>query len=288
MKIRKEFKIGVIVILSIGLFIYGFNFLRGKNIFKKETKIFALYEKNDGLMEASPLLVNGYKVGQINRLDLIKVKCRDSSVVKDSALVRNKYQSTNYYKYFMTEKYKVLVTFNLNESVNIPKNSIARIVSQDLLGTKAVSVELGDFPAMVVNGDTLQTAIQENLSEGVRKELQPLKNKIEGLVGAMDSVVGIVTQIMNADVRKNLIESFESIKNAVIALDHSTHVLDTMVTKEQSKIAAILNNINSITKNLESNNEKITHVIDNFSNISDSLAQSNVKQTIENTNHALS
>ena len=49
--------------------------------------------------------------------------------------------------------------------------------------------------------------------------------------------------------------------------------------------------IDYITKklqNINDNNEKITHIINNFSNISDSIAQANIKQTIDNTNKALS
>jgi phospholipid/cholesterol/gamma-HCH transport system substrate-binding protein len=258
-KIKKEFKVGLVVIISIGLLIFGFNFLKGIDIFKKETKIYALYEKNDGLMEASPLLISGFKVGQVNKLDLIQC---DTS-------------------------YKVLVTFILNDNVSIPKNSIARLVSQDLLGTKAVSIEMGDSLVMLNAGDTLKTALEIGLKDEVNRTLQPLKIKIDGLIGNMDSVVTIVNQIMNSNVRNGLIESFESIRNAVIALNHSSHKIDTMITQEQGRIVGIINKINSITENINNNNEKISHVINNFSNISDSLAQANVKSTIENTNHAL-
>lgn len=248
------------MLVAVALFIYGFNFLKGINVFKKQTKIYALYEKNDGLMEASPLLVNGYKVGQVNRLDLVP----------------------------RSGQYKVLVTFNLNENVNIPKNSLARIVSQDLLGTKAVSVELGDSPRMAEDGDTLKTGYEEDIKTAVNKTIQPLKVKIEGLVGSMDSVVQIVNEIMNRDVRKNLIESFSSIKNAVIALEQSTNKVNSMINQQEGTIVSILSRINSIVKNINDNNEKITNIIDNFHNISDSVAQSNIKQTIENTNKALS
>ncbi len=259
MKIKKEFKVGLIVLISIALFVYGFNFLKGINVFKQQTKLYAVYDKNDGLMEASPLLVSGYKVGQVNRLDLVK---------KDTS-------------------YKVVVTFILNENISIPKNSLARIVSQDLLGTKAVSIELGDSMVMVKSGDTLKDAYQEDLKSEVNRTIQPLKVKIEGLVGSMDSVVQIVTEIMNRDVRKNLIESFESIKNSVDALEQSTTKINSLLNQEEGTIVSILGRINSITKNIQDNNEQISLIIHNFSDISDTLLRSNFKQTIDNTNQAL-
>ena len=122
----------------------------------------------------------------------------------------------------------------------------------------------------------------------VRAELQPLKEKISGLVGSMDSVVQIVNEIMNRDVRKNLIESFSSIKNAVISLEQSTGKINMIMDEQQGSITAIISRINSITKNINDNNSKIAGIIENFETISDSIARSNIKQTIESTNLALS
>ena len=72
MKISKEFKIGVIVTAAIGLFIWGFNFLKGHDLFSDKYELYAVYPKIDGLIEANPLLVNGFKVGQINKISLVK------------------------------------------------------------------------------------------------------------------------------------------------------------------------------------------------------------------------
>lgn len=256
---RKELKVGLLIIVAVGLLFYGYNILKGIDIFKKQTKLYAVFEKNEGLIEASPLLINGFKIGQINRLDLIS---RDTN-------------------------YQVLVTFILNENVTIPKNSIARLISMDLLGTKAVAVEPGNSKTLIKDGDTLRTAYQENLSTAVRAELQPLKDKITGLVGSMDSIVTVVNEVMNREVRRNLIESFTSIKNAVVALEQSTTRVNSLIGEEQGTIVAILAKINSITKNLSDNNEKISRIIDNFEAISDTIAQTNIRQTIENTNKAL-
>ena len=256
---RKELKVGILVLVTIAVFYYGFNLLKGIDIFKKQTRLYAVFDKNDGLIEASPLLINGYKIGQVNKLELVR---RDTS-------------------------YQVLVTFLINENVTIPKNSLARLISMDLLGTKAVAVEPGTSMVAIKDGDTLKTAFQENLSTAVRAELQPLKEKITGLVGSMDSVVTVVNEVMNHEVRRNLIESFTSIKNAVVALEQSTTRVNTLIGEEQGSIIAIIAKINSITKNISDNNEKISKIIDNFEAISDTVARSNIKETIENTNKAL-
>ncbi|MFL5752156.1 MAG: MlaD family protein [Bacteroidia bacterium] len=259
MKISKELKVGIVVIIAIGLFIYGFNFLKGANIFNHQTRIYAVYPKIDGLVDANPLMVNGYKVGQVQKIQLLK---RDTS-------------------------YQVLVTFLLSEDVQIPKGSTARIISSDILGTKAVSVQFSKASEMVVDGDTLLSATEDDIKSSVNKQIAPLKAKAESLISSIDSVMQVVQQVLNANVRQSLITSFESIKNTIITLEHTTVRVDTLVNKEQYAIAAIINKINSITGNIEKNNEKISLMIQNFTSISDSIAKANIKQTIENTNNAL-
>ena len=116
MKISKEVKTGIVVVVAIALAVYGINFLRGSDLFKKDFTLYALYNKADGVIEANPVLVNGFKVGQVHKLKLVQ---------------RN-------------GEYKVLISFLLYEKVNIPKGSRAKITSSDLLGSKAVEIGFSD------------------------------------------------------------------------------------------------------------------------------------------------
>ena len=50
MKISKEFKIGIVVTAAIGLFIWGFNFLKGNDLFSHQYELYAVYPKIDGLI----------------------------------------------------------------------------------------------------------------------------------------------------------------------------------------------------------------------------------------------
>jgi phospholipid/cholesterol/gamma-HCH transport system substrate-binding protein len=257
--VKKEVKVGIVVLVAIGVFIYGFNFLRGNNLFNPQRKLYATYAKVDGLLEANPLLLNGYKVGQVNKIEL-----------------REK-----------NGKYEVLVTFFLSSDVEIPDSSIARIVSSDLLGSKAVNLVFSNKKTFVENGGYLKGESEEGLQQAVDKRIAPLQKKAEALISSIDSVMQVVTQVMNADVRRNLITSFESIKNTITTLEHTTYKVDTLLSSQQYAIANIIQKVNSITNNIEQNNAQLTNVIHNFSDISDSLAKADVKKTIEETNRSL-
>lgn len=260
MKITKEFKIGIIITAAIGLFIWGFNFLKGFNLFSHKYELYAVYPKIDGLIEANPLLINGYKVGQINKISL--------SQKSDG-------------------EYQVLVKFLLTEDVQIPKHSVARAVSSDLLGSKAVEIIYSDETEFVQSGDTLIAETEEGLKTAVSKQLAPLQKKIDGLLSSVDSVMTIVQVVLNDKTRENLSKSFESIKKAIQSLEQTAYKLDDLVASEKAKISGILTKLNTLAGMLEKNTGKIDNIIGNFSNLSDSLAKSDLKSAINEADKTL-
>jgi phospholipid/cholesterol/gamma-HCH transport system substrate-binding protein len=155
------------------------------------------------------------------------------------------------------------------------------------MGSKAITIELGNSALMVQNGDTLPSLVQGSLSEEVNRQVQPLKKKAEDLMLSVDSVVTVIRAIFNKNTRENLSQSFESIKNTLANLEHTTYNLDTLVGTQRNRLANIFSNIESISGNLRANNEKITNLIRNFSALSDTLGQSNISNTLLNANKAV-
>jgi len=257
-KLSKEAKVGIVTSIAIACFIYGFNFLKGKNFFSSQRSFYAIYNDIDGLVEANPLLINGFRVGMVGDIQLMN-------------------DTTG----------RVLVTLILNDDVNVPKNSVARVISSDLLGSKAVQLVLGNGTDYANNGDTLLSAQEDNLKQAVNKTIAPLQKKAEGLIASIDSVMVVVQQVFNESARQNLAKSFESIKGAITSLETTSFRLDTLVASEKSKISNILSKINHLATTLDNNSDKLANVIQNFSNISDSIAQSNLKQAINNADVAL-
>ncbi|MEO8760550.1 MAG: MlaD family protein [Bacteroidia bacterium] len=259
MKLSKEVKTGIVVVVAIAIAIYGFNFLRGTDILSTSTNLYAVYDKTDGLIEANPVMVNGVKIGQVQRTKLI---------------TRN-------------NSYKVLVTMILTEKINIPKGSTAKLVSLDLLGSKGIDIQFATNTEYVKNNDTLLTDYEDDLKASLSKQFGPLQKKTEGLVSSIDSIVQVLHEVLNANVKQNLITSFDNIKKTLTSLEHAASGLDNLMTTEKSKVGVILSKAESLVSNLEKNNGKITNILTNFSTISDSLAKSNIKATIEHANMAI-
>ncbi len=259
MKLSKEFKIGVVVVCAIGAFIWGVSFLKGSNLFSDREYLYAVYPKIDNLIIGSPIQINGYKIGQVKSISLLQ----------------------------QGEKTGVLVKFLITEEVEIPKGSIAKAVSADLIGTKAVEVIYSRNKEFVKSGDTLKAETEQGLKESFNRQLAPLQAKAEHLISEIDTVMTVVGLVLNNKTRDNIDRSFEGVKKAILSLEQTAYKLDDMVASEKPKMSSILTNLNGISSNLNKNEAKINNILNNFSNLSDSLAKSQLKTAVANADATL-
>ena len=252
MKISRETKIGSVVIIAIALFLYGFNFLKGKNIFTQRTKFYAVFDNVGGLTESNPVMIRGYAVGQVNKIF-----------------------------FHPNNSQKLVVEISLQENdLQIPKNTIAKIYSSGLLGGMAIELVFGNDINCIVNGDTLASTLDEGLMASLGKNVEPIKDKAEKLLVSVDSLVQNINGIFNNDAKGNL-------RSTINSLDKISIQIEGLVGEQRKKLDAITGNISSITNNIKNNNEDLTNVIKNFSALSDSLAKSNIASTLNKANEAL-
>ena len=241
---NKELKIGFVALLAIvGLFI-GVNYLKGLDVLNPSRKFYAKYENIGGLKVGSSVFVNGYQVGMVSNIDLLA-----------------------------NENQQLLVTISIEKDFDIPKNSILKIVNQDLMGTKSVNLILGDAASFAVDEDTLISGMEGSLQEEVSAQILPIKIKTEELIGSIDSVMKIITAILDKDARENLSNSLQSLDQTFLLMNQSMIKVNQIVDQNDERIS-------SIVKNLEANNDEITNILKNFSNISDDIAQSNIKNLL--------
>lgn len=259
MKISKEFIIGLVVLLAIGLGIYGVSYLKGTDLFETQKKYYAIYYNIDGLEKANPITLNGFKIGMVKDIQINSVNQK-----------------------------QLLVTMVISEkNLKIPRDSRARIISSDLLGSKAIDLYLGDSEDFVLPGDTLIAEMEAGLKEAVNKELAPLKNKAESLISSVDQAIQVVKAVFNKDAQEDLSEGVSSIKKAFKSLETAAAGIDSLVAKQSKSISATLKNIEKFTAMLERNSEKMDLAIGNIKTISDSLAASNLTQAINSAEKAM-
>lgn len=259
MKIRREVLLGIFGLVTISMFVISVNYLKGKDLLNRNRTFYAIYDGTAGIQDAAPISINGLSVGKVTDMGFLS---NNSS--------------------------KVIIELSIYNTINIPSNSIARIFSLDLLGTKNIEIVLGDSKTPANDGDTLVGGSQMSITDELGQQVAPIKAKTEKLLASLDTMVNVLQAVLNSETRKNIDASFMSIRSTLTNLESTTYNLDTLVYGQRKRMERILFNIESITENFRENDKNISNILTNFSNISDTLAKANIAGTLKNVNVILS
>ncbi|WP_419698150.1 MlaD family protein [Mucilaginibacter sp. NFX135] len=252
MKISNETKIGALTAIAITILILGYSFLRGNDVFSGSNKYYAVYRSVEGLALAKPVLVNGFQIGRVSSMKL---------------------QPDGH----------TIVEFKIDPDYVIPNNTLAKLSSTDLLGSKAIVFELGNSKVAAEDKDTLKADIQGSLAES----LQPIQKKAEMLITKMDSSLAAINKILNPNFQKNVDRSFVSIANSLQTLEGTTKKIDNLVASQSGHINGILTNAEVVSGSLKTSTAHLNGVTANFEKVSNDIAASNIKQTLDNANKAM-
>jgi len=258
MQNKKEFLIGFVAILTLLLFYWGFNFLKGEDIFSKDRKFVIVYNKISGLNVSNPVVVNGFKIGRVSDL-YFQENDPDAHIV---------------------------VEIQIKNDIAIPKNSIARINS-DFLGVNTIEIDLGNDEELLQPGDTLPGIIATSLQEEFSQQLLPFKVKAEKMMASMDSVLEGFRYIFNRETQDNLGKAIKSIYVTFDNLEAASNEMSLMMAEERERLRDVMDNVKKITGNLSENSEEIDNILNNFSSISDSLAKVDFVKTMYDVDNAL-
>ncbi|NNC83398.1 MAG: MCE family protein [Flavobacteriales bacterium] len=259
MRLSKEFKIGAIMIAAVAALFIGVQYLKGNDLFNRSRVFYGIYNNVSGLAEGSPVTINGLQVGQVKSIRFID-----------------------------SQSGHLLVSFVVtNKDIQFSRDSKAHLQSPELMGGTNVAILFGNSIEMAQSGDTLETSAEQGLVDAVNAQIAPLRAKTESMVASIDSVMTVMEVLLREDARPNLEKSFVSIRKTLESLESTSNRLNNIMASESERLSAIFANVESITKNLEENNDELTTILGNFAQISDTLAKADIARVIAQTGTAL-
>jgi phospholipid/cholesterol/gamma-HCH transport system substrate-binding protein len=251
MRVSNETKVGALTVIAITIIILGFNFLRGKTIFKSGNFIYAKYADTKGLIVSNPVFVNGYQVGSVFEIENQK-----------------------------DDLTQIIVSVKLNEPYKIPVNSVATI-QDNPLGISSISIVLGNATAFFKSGDTIKTAPANSLLGDFVNTLSPLGEQTKNAINSLDKVLNNINTVLNENNKEKLQEILENLAVTTKSLSTSVNAIETMLQKQNGSIAQTFDNVNSFTKNLNDNNQKLNNIITNLDSASKAVKDADLNKTIK-------
>jgi phospholipid/cholesterol/gamma-HCH transport system substrate-binding protein len=250
-KISYEVKVGATTLITILIFIWLYSFLKGKDFFSNSAYYYTIYDEIGGLAESSPVEINGYKIGVVQKIDFVDA-----------------------------ESGKLIVVFSVSRDFKLPKNTFAEITPMSLLGGMKVQFIYGKGPGFYNDGDTIPGKLAETLVSKVESELVPVTTKLTKLIITLDSAVSSVSEIMDSDFKKNL-------SGTMTNLNNTTKNIDGIIGLKESELKATVDNVNKFTKMLSENSANMAETFKNFKTVSDTLAAANLYKTVYNLKTSL-
>lgn len=240
----KEMMIGACVLIALAILFFGIEYLKGVSIFRPSNYYYAVYADVKGLEVSAPVMVNGYKIGQVDNVELMYDRPGN-----------------------------VLVSMSLDKKFRIPVNSKA-LIESSLLGTASVKIEMARGSEFYTPGDTVPAGIASGMMDQVSEQLLP------GVSGMMPKLDSIFTNINNLTGNEALLQSFKNIEELTATLNSTAKALNATVRTLPSTVGSVngvISSVDSLVADLnrvtsEIANAPIDSTLSNFNRISADLA----------------
>ncbi len=263
MALSNEVKVGALGIAAVVLFVFGYNYLKGKNLFTVANSYYVEYDKVDGMTTGAMVTVNGFQVGSVSDLYL-----KPGTIGKIEAVLM------------------------LDRGIEIPPDTEANIFSPDPLSGKAIRLIFdkncnGSSIPCAESGAKLKgsnTGLIGSMTGDLTPHFEKAKEIYQNIV---DTVKTKLKGSGDGKMKKDLDASIKDLQSTLKNLNSATGKLDKLLDNSTGQLETLLNNMNSITGNLKKSNQSITNILLNAESFTSDLKKLNLDKTLQGANGAI-
>lgn len=242
---KKNIIIAATVLISLCLLVWGIEFLKGVNMFKPANYYYAKFDKVDGLVEAAPVTINGFQVGQVREIE------------------------------YDFETNQISVLLSLNKDLKIPEGSYAFIQSS-LTGTASMALSLTKNTKILNVGDEIKGMSESGLMDQISNNVVP---QVTGMLPKVDSILGNVNMLVG---NPALAQSISRLDQITAELAKSSQQLTLLMNSLNKNVPVVMGNVNGITTNLSSTTGNLDEFSANLKNMPLDSTINNLNGTIAN------
>lgn len=232
---KREVKIGIFCVAMIGAAWAGIRFLKGFDIFSRNSVYYAAYDQINGVQSASPIMMKGVKIGTVTGISF------------------DPQRSDN-----------VVLQFTIKRQYHIPTDSEAKIYSNGLMGGKAIEIIYGSAPTYLEKGDTLRSVRERDLMDVAGSELEFFKQKISQVTGDLSRTLDNLNKLMEANT--------QNITGTLGHLNSITGDMAGLLDAEKHNLRAALDDLTGFASMLGQNAPRVDSIVGNLNRISGELA----------------
>ncbi len=230
--ISKEFKVGLLALVSGVVLYVGFNYLKGIELFSNTNTYVARYSRIDGLQVSNPVKINGMSVGRVSNIEIEQ-----------------------------DEAHSLLVSLEVREDIRVGAGSVALLTDGDLLGGKLVELQISDTSPYLGDGDTIASKTGKGLTDLMQEKALPVLANFDSTIITLNQLAseykGMGTQVKQtmqnvegatAQVNLMLAENRARIAKILETIDK----LSASMAETEKELKPLLSNMNTLSDSLKS------------------------------------
>ena len=256
MKFRKEVKVGVLAVIGILMSVFSYNYLKGFNLFEKNRSFKIIYEKVDGLSISNPVTLNGFKIGNVKKINFNPDNTKE-----------------------------LIVDIIIENDISFPKTSYAELYETGLIGGKAIAIipDYSNDSTVALDGDYLRGSIKPGLTELVNQILPQVQLQLEIVMKNAEIVLKNINSLFDAETKAQLKSSIDDFSNLTNQLSETSNAISKLILENSRNISISVENIrqsseriSDVSKSLSPKKIKdittnLDSVLSNLTNISKNL-----------------
>jgi phospholipid/cholesterol/gamma-HCH transport system substrate-binding protein len=218
LKITREIKTAILVIASILLFIWGYSFLKGKDLFTNYKTFYVEYDNVEGLATSAPVTLNGLEIGKVTSITIN--------------------QNTG----------KLTVELQLKTDFPISKSSIASIYEPGIIGGRQIAIYPNfNDKTLAVDGQKLQGDVKLGLMSTVGKQLEPIQKKLEKVMLNVDDLLSGLNNVLDKKTQEDLKVSLAELSKTMVQFHKATVGINELLNDNKGQINGIVTNFNKVS-----------------------------------------
>jgi phospholipid/cholesterol/gamma-HCH transport system substrate-binding protein len=220
LKLTREIKTAILVVASILLFIWGYSFLKGKNILSSYKTLYVEYETVEGLTSSAGVTLNGLEIGRVTQI-----------VINESTG-------------------KLLVELQIKSNFPISKSSVAAIYEPGFIAGKQISIEPNfKDKSIAIEGDTLRGEIRLGITDKVAEKLVPLQEKLDKIMANADVLISGINNVLDEKAQEDLRSSLAELSKTMEQFHSASLTMNSILDKNKTDIRGAVTNFNKISSN---------------------------------------
>lgn len=244
-----ELKVGFLALLAFLILYFGFNFLKGNDIFSSARIYYVEYENVDGLMVSNQVMINGIEVGKVKKVEIQPTKSN-----------------------------RILVTLRLSQDMVIPDKTVAVLSDGALLGGKIIRLRLEG------KGNLAEDSFLKGETEVGVTSL--LKERAIPVIANADSLLVAFRQISTKfDKTGTYLNTLLKTSNETVSNLNGS--VNGIVADNRANIAQISFNMKTLSSDLIETEKQLRPLLTKFNSVADSLQALRLGKTLKEVDAAV-